>query len=90
MEPKYAMVVDGQGYRVDLVLVRTYVGEDGKSIDIPEGYVLMKGERLVYGDEGLSRAIGMTKPRYVGQEWVETATPEEIEAARVKREAAVE
>ncbi len=49
-----------------------------ESKEIPLDYTLRKGERLIYEDWLLANS--MIKPRWNGQSWDETATPEEIEA----------
>lgn len=76
MENKHAIVIDAQGNKTEFVLASQ--NEEGKYI--PHHYVLQAGESLVF--EEVPTALSMLKPRWSGSNWMETATPEEIEAAK--------
>ena len=91
---KYAIVVDASGHAVILdaesyakafVIVNTHIptddeGNAGEPVDSPEGYTMREGERLIY--ESIQAALAMLKPRWTGKEWVETASPEEVDARK--------
>jgi len=84
-ETRYGYVVDKQGcpiFKNSFYPIVQHIDEDGKMTDAPEGYVLKDSERLVVCDVSVPNA--MLKPRWDGTKWTETATPEEVEAARPK------
>lgn len=74
LEQKHAIVINSLKYKVDCVTVDI---KDG--IEVPRLYEINDGESLVYID--ISTANEMVKPRWDGDAWIETATPEEIKAA---------
>lgn len=73
METNYAIVIDAEGYKVAFVIVDR---------GLPLYYTLQPGETLITHD--WQKANAMLKPRWTGSAWEETATTEEIEAARPK------
>lgn len=79
MKSKHAIVIDNQGYKVDLFLV-DFIEENGQVLEKPQYYTLKDGESLVYED--ISTALSMIRPRWNGSTWEETATEEEIAAAQ--------
>lgn len=79
-ENKYATVIDSDGYRVDFVIVDITEYDDSTKTAIPQSYTLKEGESFIYND--WQTANNMLKARWNGEAWEETATPEEIEAAR--------
>lgn len=64
----FGVVINQDGFKVEFV----HILDDG-NID---NYVLKDGEQIV--TEGWQIANAMLKPRWVGLEWIETATEEEI------------
>ena len=79
MDTKYATVVDGNGYKKAFVLIEART-ENGEPAERPFAYTMNAGESLIYDDYQTANA--MVKPRWTGSAWEETATPEEIAAAR--------
>ena len=73
MSIKSVILVDKQGYMTD-------------RFDVDTDYVfpLEDGQKLIFDDIDIAM-YRRTKPRYVGDVWLETATPEEIEEAERKR-----
>lgn len=67
-------VIDRNGYYVTFVLLVEQANGDAA----PYAYTLKEGEALIEA----SPPSNMITPRWTGTAWVETATPEEIEAAK--------
>lgn len=86
---KTAQIVDESGYAikgafvlVDVIPVSEPGGEPTYLESIHSGRVLQPGESLIYGG---AAPTDMVKPRWIGSEWEETATPEEIAAAEAAK-----
>ena len=76
---KHCCVIDKDKYYVTYVLV-TYPESSPDNITV-NTYIMQEGESLI----DMSPPAGMLKPRWVGEAWEETATPEEVEAAQRKQ-----
>jgi len=72
-ESKPAIVVNSDMYKVEFVVAQE--GEDGEFT--PLFYEMQEGEQLIFDDA--CDASMMLRPRWVDDEWVETATSEELE-----------
>lgn len=72
---KHAIVIDKQGFKVEFVIV----DEENN----PQGYALKDRETLVFDKIGDS--FNLVKAKWTGTDWIEVATPEEIEKARPKQ-----
>lgn len=83
---KNAIVIDQNNYKCEFVLVEA-TQFDGETKEIPVSYVLKDGEQLIYKDVEI--ALSMIKPRWNGEEWIETGvreyTPEDIENKRKEK-----
>jgi len=83
-ETKYGYVIDSQGYPIFknsfYILVQQTNEETNETTYVPEGYTLKPDEQLIMDNVQIPNA--MLKPRWYKNEWIETATPEEIEAAK--------
>ena len=78
MNYKHCCVIDRQGYYVTNVLVHLEQNDQGALVDRIDTYILGTGESIIE----TSVPSGMLAPRWNGSIWVETATPEQIEAAK--------
>jgi len=68
-----AIVTNSNMYKVELVIAEEGIyGEY-----IPLFYEMQEGDWLIFDDVHTAKL--MLKPRWVDDEWIETATPEEIE-----------
>lgn len=70
MENTSAVIIDKNGYKIDVVSISS----GGQIL----GHELQGGESLV--TEGIGKAISMTNPKWNGEDWEEKASPVEIEA----------
>ena len=70
---KEAIVINEKGFKAEYVIGDPETG-------IPMYYTLQEGESLIFED--IATALRMLKPQWDGEQWIETATEEEIEAAR--------
>lgn len=77
MEHKHAIVVDKNGYKTEFVLVQR---DPETGTDTVLYYEMQQGEQLVFED--VPAALAMLKPCWKSGAWVETATAEELDAAR--------
>ena len=75
-ETNYAVVVNSGGNRVDFEIVEC----DDNGSPVPQHHTMQPGESLVFEDWQTANA--MLKPRWTGETWQETATPQEVEEAR--------
>ena len=64
---RFAIVINEQGFKVGFVML----SKEGE----PRNYTLKEGETLV--EDKYQDAIGMFEPRWVENEWIETAEPVE-------------
>lgn len=64
----FAIVVDEKGFKVEFVILDS----DKKT----QSYELKDGEKII--EEGWDIANAMLKPKWDGEKWVETGTPEPI------------
>lgn len=82
MDSKHAIVIDNQGYKVDLFLV-DFIEENGQVLEKPQYYTMKDGESIIYED--IATAQSMIQPRWNGAVWEEVATSEDIEANRLAK-----
>ncbi len=82
MEHKHAIVTDAEGYKTEFVLVNIWQ-ENGQTVETPLYYEMQEGERLVYNQ--VPEALAMSRPRWNGGTWEETATAEEMAALEQQR-----
>lgn len=77
MRNSHRCVIDSAGCYVEFVLLIEQE-RDGETMLVPYAYELKEGEALLKA----AVPVNMIKARWNGNNWEETATPEEIEAAQ--------